>query len=506
MTRKYANLSKYFFIVLAVILFSGMALPGRGSAGNDPGEISGWLNIAWGDPQGAGESQLHVSLLTPDGSEIALHLPEPLPLPYDQLAALAGKYVKVGGGMRLSDGSAGYWEITSIEAVGSGDLPENPPVLGSQPWITLLCKFSDYAAEPRTPSFFQGMYGSAYPGLDHYWREQSYNLMNVAGSGSVAHWYVLPNPRSYYVHDGAMDLNRGAQDCTAVADAAVNFSTYLGINMMFNFDLDGYAWGGSRWLTLDGANRRWYMTWEPPWGYADITVIEHEMGHGFGLPHSSGNYGQTYDNRWDVMSDTWTDCGNSRDPTYGCLGQHTIAYHKNIDGWISATRRDTISAGNQATITLEQLALPQTGNFLMAQIPIGGSATHFYTVEVRRKVGYDVKLPGQAVVIHEVDTTRNIPAHIVDIDGNGNTGDAAAMWLPGETFNDAANHISVQVLSATASGFVVTISNAFSGSTRTPTPSGVPGATPTRTASPTPSRTPIPPAGPNRQFLPVLRH
>ena len=79
------------------------------------------------------------------------------------------------------------------------------------------------------------------------------------------------------------------------------------------------------------------------------------------------------------------------------------------------------------------------------------------------------------------------------------------MWLPGETFNDAANNISVHVLSATASGFVVTISNAFSGSTRTPTPTGVPGATPTRTASPTPSRTPIPPAGPNWQFLPLLR-
>ena len=113
-----------------------------------------------------------------------------------------------------------------------------------------------------------------------------------------------------------------------------------------------------------------------------------------------------------------------------------------------------------ATITLEQLALPATGNYKMAKIPIGGSSTHFYTVEARRLVGYDIKLPGAAVIIHEVDTTREEPAHVV-----GGDGSAGAMWVVGETFTDTPNKISVTVLSATATGFQVSISlNAASAS------------------------------------------
>jgi len=229
--------------------------------------------------------------------------------------------------------------------------------------------------------------------------------------------------------------------------------------MMFNAVLDNYAWGGSSYMKLDGVSKTWSITYEPPWGYSDITVLAHEMGHGFGMPHSSGNYGQTYDNVWDVMSDTWTNCSLSTDTTYGCRGQHTIAYHKDRLGWFAPGEKLTLSVGNFATVTLEQLALPQTSNYKMVKIPIRGSSTHFYTVEVRRKTGYDVKLPAAAVIIHDVDTSRSRPAYVVDADGNGNTGDAGAMWVAGEKFTDDINQISVQIDSAGATGFTVTIRN-----------------------------------------------
>jgi hypothetical protein len=244
-------------------------------------------------------------------------------------------------------------------------------------------------------------------------------------------------------------------------------------------------------MTLDGTFRRWYVTWEPPWGYEDITVIEHEMGHGFGLPHSSYDPDDVYDNRWDVMSDTWTDCANSYHATYGCLGQGTIAYHKDLEGWLSG-KKVTVLPDSQSTVTLEQLDIPQTQNTLLAVVPINGSE-RYYTVEVRRKMGYDVKLPGQAVILHLVDPSQYIPARLIDPDGNGNTGDASAMWIAGETFNDTANNISIRVASATSTGFVVTISNAY-GALSSPTPTRTPTATATstRTPTPTPTRTPTP--------------
>jgi hypothetical protein len=165
------------------------------------------------------------------------------------------------------------------------------------------------------------------------------------------------------------------------------------LNLMFNFDwLHGVAMGGGWYGTIDGGSQVWSTTWEPPWGYADISVIQHEMGHGFGLPHSSGDYGNVYDNAWDVMSSDRYNCAASTDPVYGCVAQHTISYHKDMLGWIPASEKYT-HAGGPATITLEQLALPLTTNYKMAQIPIGGSGTHFYTLEARRLTGYDKKLP-----------------------------------------------------------------------------------------------------------------
>ena len=70
-----------------------------------------------------------------------------------------------------------------------------------------------------------------------------------------------------------------------------------------------------------------------------------------------------------------------------------------------------------------------------------------------------MKLPGQAVIIHDVDTSRSIPAHVVDIDNNGNTSDAGAVWSPGETFSDTVNGITVTVVSLTTTGYVIRINN-----------------------------------------------
>ena len=448
---------------LFLIILAGIVIPtGAAQALPGPETLSGWLAILWGDGRD-GSTQTQAFLTTDQGERIQLESDAA------NLRAFDRSRVTLDGTRDAAPGREGVESVFRVESVSgharSGDAPALEAVSGSNPWVSIMCKFSDYAAEPKPLSYFQSMFSSSYPGLDHYWREVSYNTVNVVGSTAVG-WYVLPNPRSYYVYGGQLNFDRAADDCTGVADPYVNFSGMVGINLMFNAELDGYAWGGSHYMTLDGVTKSWSMTWEPPWGYEDITVMSHEMGHGFGLPHSSGNYGQTYDNRWDVMSDGWTDCGNSSDATYGCLGQHTISYHKDILGWISSGEK-YLAPGGSATITLEQLALPQSGNFKMAQIPIGGSSTRFYTVEVRHKNGYDVKLPGAGVIIHQVDTSRDRPAYVVDADGNGNTGDAGALWTVGETFNDAANGISVSIVSSSASGFTVTIT--------TPIP-GLPGA------------------------------
>jgi M6 family metalloprotease-like protein len=437
-----------------VILLTGQA------AASEP--LIGRLSVVWGDarPGCAGPVEPWLFLDDDTGGSFRLVADAAVQRTTGEFLPLAGRRVIVAGDWEetlAASPDGAVFRFTSIQPLEkTGPVPLD--VTGSQPWVSILLKFSDISTEPESLSYFTNMYSTSFPGIDHFWSENSGGLVNLSGSGAFG-WYTLPHPRSYYITGDPASANLTAlfNDGTAVADPYVDFRNYVGINLMFNDLLDCCAWGGSRWATLDGTTRSWRVTWEPPWGYQNISVIAHETGHGFGLPHSSGEYGETYDNDWDVMSNAWV-C-TIPDPTFGCVGQHTILYHKNILGWVPADRKVSIGAGGQRTLTLERNAQPSTANLRLIQLPINGSSTHFLTVEARRRVGYDLQLPGEGVIIHDVDTTRGIPAHVIDIDGNGDTGDAGAMWVPGETYTNSAGNITVTVNVATATGWIVTVRN-----------------------------------------------
>ncbi|HEX6099444.1 MAG TPA: Ig-like domain repeat protein [Thermoanaerobaculia bacterium] len=426
--------------------------------------MNGWLEVVWSDAEAASDpAPPPLFLLTrDDGTTVTLAVDEEVLRRAGGVFAVNRRQVSLSGAWQ--NDASGAPRVFAVQAVTprrtrGGEAEAAPGA--SQAWISILCKFSDSASEPRPLGYFQNMYADSYPGLGHYWREQSYDKVDITGS-SAAGWFVLPQPRSYYVYDMNLDgvvdfdLVSATEDCTAAADPSVHFPSYAGINMMFNEPLDCCARGSGFFLTRDGVSKTWMTTWLPPWAYIKLALTSHEMGHGYGFPHSSGMYGATYDNKWDVMSAPSTGCELATDPTYGCLGQHTISYHKSKAGWIPPDRQYVLD-GQMATVELEQTALPQTAGYRMAHIPIPGTS-RFYTVEVRRHAGYDSKLTGQGVIIHEVEEGRVSPARVVDVDGNGDTGDAGAIWTVGEVFQDNVNGVSIGVASATATGFVVTLS------------------------------------------------
>jgi hypothetical protein len=223
--------------------------------------------------------------------------------------------------------------------------------------------------------------------------------------------------------------------------------------MQFNGGLGGYSYGGGWTTTFDGQTRRWAMTWLADW--AAPSTWAHETGHSLGLPHSSGPYGETYDSKWDVMSG-----GGTKDPALGTwVAPHTIAFHKDLLGWIPAARKYVAAPGSSAAIELTRDALPGAEGYQMAQIPIAGSSV-FYTVEARRYAGYDAigRLPSEAVLIHRVNLADGVRAKVVDPDGNLNPNDEGAAWVPGETFTDVQGGVQVRVLSETGWGFRIEVS------------------------------------------------
>ncbi len=451
----------FLLLALALVALAGSALAqtdGKGSSVTSGGaSLTGVLSVVWGDPQPGvgGAAQTVYYLLDDTGNQLRVEIDDAALAAAGGVRAVSGRRVTVSGtALPAAPGSDAAPRLRAESITLAPGQPSSPePITGSQPYVSIMCKFSDISATPKGLAYFKNMYSNSYPGLDHYWRQTSFNNVNVVGSDAFG-WFTLPYPRSHYFDANGNLLHWDIlTDCTAVADSAVYFPSFTGINMMFNEVLDCCAWGGTGWtLTLDGVSKPYGITWEPPWGYSEITVMAHEMGHSMGMPHSSGAYGLVYDNRWDVMSDTWSDCNRATHATYGCVGQGTISFHKDLVGWVAAARRFVLGASPQ-TITLERLALPGASNYLMAVLPINGSSSHYYTVEARKWSGYDQKLPLEGVVIHEVD---NSYAYVVDVDNNGDTGDAGAQWLPGETFY-GQDGITVEIVSATSTGYTVTV-------------------------------------------------
>lgn len=487
------GLRRYCWKTLAVtlVLASGLAAPAasrpaavQASTQTDPdgslasvvsqsATLSGRLTIVYGDPPKGSKlpSKQKTHLTDDQGVTTTLEIEPQVARQAGGTHALNRKRVKVTG--RYQSGSSGETvfkaDAIDVEAGGSDDKDTGKDsgsgatvtaqaVTGSKSWASILCRYGDSTGiTPYPPSWFQPLLlGTSSPGIDHFWQETSYNNVNLAGS-TIVGWYNLPLPRSSYIlSNGEPDFTRLSNDCSAAADAEINFPSYAGVNFLLNQDIDNCcAWGGSIFLNRDGVGQTYSATWMPPWGYENQDVLGHEMGHGFGLPHSSGPYSQTYDSKWDVMSGGGI-C-SPLDATYGCVGVHTVSYHKDSLGWIPSSRKYLAPNNSDQTITLERLAQSGSSGYLMAQIPIAGSSTRFYTVEARNRVGYDNQIPGSAVVIHKVDTTlgdRN--AQVVDATV-GDPNDAGAQWISGETFVDSGNTIEVNVVSAAATSYQVRV-------------------------------------------------
>lgn len=452
--------------------------------------LSGTLGVVWYDGETPENTSPRIYLFDENGGSYLLQIPEDTREGMGGLFALNNRRVKVSGVLEVQ-AQAGE-DVPAVFNVSSVDLQSvtaaeeevsAAAATGSKPWVNILCKFNGDPTEPEPVSYFQGLMGTGFGGLNHYWQTASYGKLNINGSTVVAHWYTLPYSRSAYISGGA-NLQKLAKDCTAVANGDVHYPSYFGINLMFNDDLDGYAWGGGWYLTLDGTSKVYPLTWMPPWGYQNQSSMAHEMGHAYGLPHSSGPYGQTYDSEWDVMSDTWP-CLNTSVSDYGCIGTDTISYHKSLLGWIPTARRYVSVSGTSRLIAIERLGeMPANpDSFLMAKVSIPGSS-FYYTIEVRDNITNNVFSGGVAsnldeyedsvpsnninrvptvnqpvVVIHGVNPNRDNEAQVVDQTSDNNPNDEGAMWRVGEVFIDSARNIRIEVVQAYGNGFLVRIRN-----------------------------------------------
>ena len=443
----------------------------------------GLLQLEWGDPapvapgQAKSKSRFNARLVKDDGSRIALD-------PAQARKAAGDLYVLANRRVAIAFGAPGKTASSAptIEAIVPADrtaqsapvtaasarVAAAAPVNGVTRWVTLMCKFSDIGTEQKTQAFFQSQYGEGVGQLGHYWREVSYDKINLAGS-SAHGWFTLPQPRSHYVTEengeDKADLKKLFADCGAAADATVDFNSVQGVNMMFNGDLDGYAWGGGMCAPLEGrSNFCTRATWNPPWSFSNLAPLAHEMGHGYGLPHSDNSDGDsdTYDNPWDVMSDGWYNAVS--DSTYGTRPKHINVFQRHRLSWVDGARQQIIVLGDLATrdIALDYAHLAGSGNVQMLVLSLSPQAdpyaTVVYTLEARKREGpYEGALAGDAVIVHKVQASGTAYSIDADVPPANRANNEGSMFKVGERWVTPEGSHAITVKAKTATGFVVTV-------------------------------------------------
>ncbi|NOG52289.1 MAG: hypothetical protein HND48_24760 [Chloroflexi bacterium] len=216
---------------------------------------------------------------------------------------------------------------------------------------------------------------------------------------------------------------------------------------MFNYD---YALGG--YSTGYGGTQR--VAWLPLWALKDQTYFAHEMGHGYGMPHSNNSDGDTdlYDNPWDVMSDAFYNYSVS---PYGYLATPSNLWYLRQIGLLPAGEVYTLPNNRAETLVIDDWLASESGSYSAIFIPIPGTS-RLYVVEVHKKSlgGFNSDYDTDAVVIYDINPNRTTqPAWLVGSDSYG----PGAQWVPGETYTNSADDVSISVLSATPNGYQVRV-------------------------------------------------
>ena len=452
-------------------------------------EISGILTVFWIDQSGLEFSQdnnLVYYLMDNSGKYYQLLFSDETKKQTSGFVDLESQNVIVTGTLNELDNSINVQKIgpddkseSSSEAIKSDKdfttethVPSPGPgffgehVLGTQKFATILCRFGDSTDfTPESPSYAKNLMDR----VNKYYEDVSYDKINLDGS-TVHGWYDLPEPRNNYLLEtpappgGDIDIPKLLVDCTNAANDDIFFPDYDGINLLFNQGLLGVGGIGFSAVPLiaDGEAKFYRGTFMTLSGWHNQGVLAHELGHSFRLPHSSGPYNTPYDSNWDVMSNTEGCIQPS--PDFRCDGPHTNSFYKYAIGWIDPSRTYIATTAPNQNIVIERLANPhpRSPGYLTAIVPIGGSDTEFYSIEARKRVGYDRnEIPNPGILIHKIDLSisdiNERAAQVADSTKDFNPNDAGAVWTPGETFSDTTNNIAVKVLKETDTGFSIVI-------------------------------------------------
>jgi hypothetical protein len=318
-----------------------------------------------------------------------------------------------------------------------------------KPWAVILCRFSDLPnEEPYPPSFYEDSFteAGAGKGLEFdYFRQVTYGAVDMTGS-KVYGWFPMPKHSTKdlatlkYPQDRHKLVEWGAE---VAKDNHIDLKPFYGVLVFFNSPTDSGSAGGHR-IAMGYKGKDWCPT-----------TNVHELGHGFTLKHTwSARPDVVYGDRWDIMSAmrAYTFRNQSRQR----CGPGMTAFNLRKLGAILPDRIwDATNKPVCRTISLAALNRPDAEGYLMASIPPaeGSTSTTSYLVEFRQKKAWDIGIPQDTVLVHEVRS--NGLCYILS--RTNGTDPKSFQVLPGDEFTIPERKLTIKVLSFDAAAGIAEV-------------------------------------------------
>jgi len=260
----------------------------------------------------------------------------------------------------------------------------------------IKCKFSDRPGTPQNNDFFRNMFTTqSYMNIPDYFRDISYGSWDLTGNRVDDTWYTMSITLEQARSRGRYGITQACVDA-----ARVSTSGYFNVVTVVNEIIDAGFQGR---VLLD------------PGAY-NITILSHEMLHGFGFDHSfddtdrrAAEWSQPgeYFDHWDIMSAT---------NVYGFINHLGLASGPEMnaplrmqEGWIPTHRIHLLVPGSvRRTVTLEMAALTRPESNGPLVIRVGGDDDDYYTIELRVKERWDQGIPRSTVLVHRVLSDKSI--------------------------------------------------------------------------------------------------
>jgi hypothetical protein len=320
----------------------------------------------------------------------------------------------------------------------------SPNTFGAQSTLVLLVNFSDNTSQPTTVDAAQNLVFNTVSNFD---KENSQNQTWL--TGNVYGWFTLPMTST------ACDTNTLAtQAKQAATNAGINLSAYKRYVYMFP-TISACSWSGMG--TIGGSPSQAWIN-----GYVtSLQVVGHEMGHNFGLyhAHSLNCSGSTLGTNCSTV-----EYGDMFDIMGQYTASHFDAFHKEQLGWLNygaSLPITTVSGSGTYTLPPYETNSGSKALKILKSTDSSTGASTWYYVEYRQPTGFDSSLTSYpasttGLLIRTGSSSDGNSSYLLDQTPQTTTFKDAALPV-GATFTDPASGVTINLVSANASGATVNV-------------------------------------------------